>query len=211
MSSGKLVSVKTVKEAIAKLREQGDRPSNRKIRQILGGGSPNEIQAILKQIDEAEGVGVALSVELPDSLQSAILDGINTLISEATAELRNQVNATQIGQTEALDELEQAQTQLTNLKAQLEQYSDKLKVKSQQIESLEKYVDDLKVERQQLIEAGEYARTESAKAQMQLERADQAAAKCEARLSEVEKKLEMERDLRHSAEIRAAAAEARMS
>lgn len=206
----KLVTVKTVQQAVAKLQSQGERPSNRRIRHILGGGSPNEIQAILRQIEEAEGAGVSLPIELPGSLQSSLLTSINSMITAATAGLMKRVEDAIAGQTDALDELEQAQEQLEKLRAQLDHSLDQLKFEQQRTKGLDKQIDELKIERQQLIEAGEVARTAAAKAQLQVDRADQSTAKCEARIVELEQKLDTERELRHAAEIRAAAAEARI-
>jgi len=210
MGVEKLVSVKSVKQAIAKLQSQGDRPSNRNIRRILGGGSPNDIHSILQQISDAEGAGVDLLTILPENFQNLILSEINSLVADVTANVQGQLKQISAERLEALDELEQALQSNSNLRIDLEKLLDNYKIEHQRGTELQTQISELKVERQQLIEAGEVARTASAKAQLQLDRADKAVEKSEARLAALERKLESERELRHAAEIRAASAEAKI-
>ena len=124
MVTEKLVSIKAVKQAIVKLQSQGDRLSNRNIRRVLGGGSPNDIQSILQQIEDAEGAGVNLPIEIPENIQSAILSGINTLVTEVTSGLQKQVQRIKAEHTEALDELEQALLSNANLRTEFDKLLD---------------------------------------------------------------------------------------
>ena len=179
MATEKRVTLKSVKQAMTKLQSRGDRPSNRNIRNILGGGSPNEIQAILQDIEKAEGAGVNLPTDLPNALQGAILKEVYTLISDATKGLQEQVQKTQAEQMDALDELEQAQEYIEDLRTRLDRSTDDFKSEQQHSKDLEKQIQDLKIERRQLIESREIALTAAAKAQLHVERADQAATKYE--------------------------------
>jgi len=209
MAAEKLVSVRSVKQAIVKLQSQGDRPSNRNIRRVLGGGSPNDIQSILQQISDSESAGVDLLTVLPEEFQNVMLNGINCLITEVTSNIQGQLQQIRAERAEVLDELEQSLQSNSDMKSEFDKLSDSYKLELHRVRALETQVADLKMERQQLVESGEVARTASAKAQLQVERADRAAEKCEARVLELEKKLDQERELRHAAEVRAASAEAR--
>jgi len=99
-----------------------------------------------------------------------------------------------------LAELDKSETRVEALEEELktekktgESYRQEAEKKEavalQKIQDLEKRVLELERVRDQLIKAGEASRTEAAKAQMQVERADRAAALAEEKMKVLEEKL----------------------
>ena len=100
-------------------------------------------------------------------------------------------------ETEALEGLAEAETQISSLTAHVAEIQQQAADKNQaaetaaavaveRIESMTERIQSLETERKQLIEAAESSRTETAKALMQVERADRATEKAEKRLEALE-------------------------
>lgn len=200
----KLVTLKTVQQAIETIKAQGEKPSNRNLRRALGGGSPNEIQAIVRQIQDSKAAGVELVTELPANVQNSLLTGLHSIVKDVTCGLQIQVQDARDGQTEALAELEIALAHIDELKDQLNQSIDQGKTSAARAVNLEMRISELKDEREQLLEAGEAARLTATKVAMQLERADQLAERTGQRVELLTETLEAEKGKRVTAEKDAA-------
>lgn len=193
----KLVSLKAVQDAINTLEARGDRVSQRKVREVMGGGSPNLINQYFREIQAGAEAGVKVATDLPAGLSRALISEINAQVQAATESLASKLDSAVREASDAIEDLEAAQSEIQALKAALEDLQQQQRVEAAEAariierlnverEQREIQVQDLQRERQQLIESGEVARTEAAKAQLQVERADQAAAKAEARISVLE-------------------------
>ncbi len=186
----RLVTIKTVQDAIAQIENNGDTVTQRKIRMALGGGSPNEINQIYREIEEANSIGIDLPRDLPPTLASTLMKEINNRVLESAGTLQEEVARARREMADAIDDLTRSEEQrsrldlkLTEARNQAEDYRQKAEkesaVNAEQIENLNKQVAELKQERQRLIESGEVARIAAAKTQEHVERSDQAAQKAE--------------------------------
>jgi len=121
-------------------------------------------------------------------------------LARTTEALEKKVQEANQAADEALAELDKSETRVEALEEELktekkngENYRQEAEKKEavtlQKIQDLEKRVLELEQERDQLIKAGEASRTEAAKAQMQVERADRAAALAEEKMKVLEEKL----------------------
>ena len=196
----KRVTLQTVQEAVDTLESQGERVSQRKIRSFLGGGSPNEINRFLKQIEAADSAGIGLPSELPPTLMKSLLTEITKLVMTSTEALRAEVAKGQSRESEALEDLTQSEQRVETLEKELKETIDRANrdrqeaekstaLSSREIADLKTRIGALEAERQQLIEAGEMARTEAAKALVRAEATDQSMAKAETRVRELEGQL----------------------
>jgi chromosome segregation ATPase len=121
-------------------------------------------------------------------------------LARTTEALEKKVQEANQAADEALAELDKSETRIEALEEELktekkngENYRQEAEKKEavalQKIQDLEKRILELEQERDQLIKAGEASRTEAAKAQMQVERADRAAALAEEKMKVLEEKL----------------------
>lgn len=195
------VTIEQVKAAIAQLRENGERVSRKNVIAITG-GSMSTVHRLLVEIEEAEARAAAAppAEGIDERVQSALLNWIRGRVDEATGGLESKILRLEERETEALESLNTAELRIDALteevadaKAQADQERQTAKeaaaAASAKIVELEKVITELRRERQQLIETGAAARTESAKAQLQVERADEAAKKAEAQLHDLGKQL----------------------
>ncbi|MEZ4600763.1 MAG: hypothetical protein R2940_13320 [Syntrophotaleaceae bacterium] len=216
----KRVTLKTVQEAITTLQSQGERISQRKIRTFLGGGNPNEINRLLKQIEAADSDGIELPAELPPTLVKALLAEVTNLVIKATESLRKEVEKTQSRESEALEDLTKSEQKVETLEKQLKEVIDEANrgrqeaektaaISAREIADLKNRVGPLEAERKHLIEAGERARMEAARALTRAESDCQSLEKADARARELEVQLTKMQEEKFQAERARAVAEQR--
>ena len=179
----KLVTIKTVQDAIKTLEDRGDRVSQRNIRQLLGGGSPNLINKYFREIQAADESGTEILTEIPEKLAATIVNEINTLTRAATEKLTGELGAAQQETSDTVADLEEAQKRIEDLAKEMEA----LKAEHQTaVNNFEKTTERLKVERERADQA-----TEKAEKQLENERqgkikAEQKAAVADQRIRDLE-------------------------
>jgi chromosome segregation ATPase len=114
-----LVTLKSVQEAIKTLEDREERVSQRNIRRLLGGGSPNLINRYFREIQEADA-GSGILTEVPEWLQALLIDEINTLTRAATEKLTADLDAARQETSDAVADLEKAQKEIEELKKAME-------------------------------------------------------------------------------------------
>lgn len=212
------VDLRRVFEALKQLREQGERVSRRNVQALVGGS----MTTVNRLMDEALAMERAASVprtaDLSEGLIGAILGEIGDRIKRATQELEMRVEELTAREKEILAGLEREEERVVALEKELA-FSKRCAAEERQVaekaaavsaehqRSLKEQYDKLLTERDNLVRSGEVARTESAKAQLQIERADIATQKAEARVRELEEKLSLLTSAKVDAERRAAVAE----
>lgn len=213
-----VATYETVARACERLKSEGQKVTGRAVLSITGGSLGTVLRYIKKWRQGAAQAPTALPSEIPAELQSSILRALGLAQAEAAAKLEEDIEQATARETEALEGLANAEAlieklaaELKELRAQFEQelqsFEKSKAVAAEKIESLESRAQDLQTERQQLVESGEKARTEAAKALLQVERADMATEKAEARVRELKVDLQTTRDEKVSAEKAQAVAE----
>lgn len=191
-----------VKEACRALEIEGSKISARNVYARVGGSMTTVLNYLQQYQAESAAAAAAGSAKLSDSVVKAILVEIGRQTEEAQTHAQLMIDQATERESVAVEALEVAEKQLGNLQHQLGQVkelaeqnrlvADKSEAEQNKvIEGLVRQVDALKVERQQLIEAGEAARTEAAKSQMQVERADKAAEKAEVQVAKLQEQLDL--------------------
>ena len=216
----KLVTLQAVQNAINTLKSKDEKITQRKIRNILGGGSPNAINQLLKQIEAADSAGIWLPAELPTTITQSILNEITNLVFKATEALRSEVKKAQSRESEAIEDFEKSELRADALEKQLQEVMDRATrdrqeaeksdaLAQKEIENLKNSIESLQDERQQLLQTGEKSRTEATKALMRAEAADQSMTKAETRVQELEVQLVKLQEEKFEAERARAVAEQR--
>jgi colicin import membrane protein len=212
------VDLRQVTEAIRQLRDRSERISRRNVQAIVGGS----MTTVHRLLDEALSAERAMSTvqtsTLSESLVRAILGDIGGQVQAATEALDLRIRDLTAREQEILSDLEGSEGRVAALleelgttKTQLSeerQFAEKASaVSAEQQASLREQLDKLVSENNTLVRTGEAARTETAKAQLQVERADIAAAKAESRVQELETRIAELTDAVRDAQKRAAVAE----
>lgn len=185
-----VATAETVARAIRNLEAEGQKVTGRAVLAITGGSLGTVLQHI--RTYREQGAPAAAAKEIPESYQGATLRLIGQVQAETRQALQEQITAAQASEAEALEGLSGAEQQIKALTAELDRVKAKAEadrqaaekaaaVATEKIEGQQQTIEALQKECRQLIEAGEAARTEATKAQMQVERADQAAEKAEAK------------------------------
>lgn len=174
---------------------------NRKVsgRSVLSevGGSLSTVLQHIKSWKSRDSKVETVAAEIPAELQEAISRALGKAAQDATEMLRQQNEETTTRETEALEALEASELKISSLEKDLASAQAKISelfqlhekeaaVAAETIAGLREHVSKLEQENDILIRAGEAARTETAKAMMQVERADLAATKAEARAMELD-------------------------
>nr|WP_289623808.1 DNA-binding protein [Spartinivicinus marinus] len=213
------VSYDEVAQVCEQLYREGLKPNQRNVREILGTGSTSTLLRHINTWKERQQAAANTELDLPQS----VIGTIKKAMLEAVD------NATQKQEAALVDAKEQLQEAFRGLNA----YEDKIKVLKhekntllaqseaktleleKQLAATQRRADDLETQNKALnskldeaLRAQEIARTESAKAQMQVERADIAVEKAEQRGDELRQELEQLKPALTTAEKAAATAEA---
>jgi DNA-binding transcriptional ArsR family regulator len=193
-----VATYEAVVAAIHKLNEDEQKITADNILRITGGAKGTVLQHL--RAYREQGAAPAIPTEIPEDFQGAVMRLIGQAQAEARRELEDRMLQALASEMDALDALVAAESRIEALSselatAQAQADADRQAAKeaaagtAKQIEGLEKNIEGLRIERKQLIEAGEAARTEAAKAQLQVERADAAAQKAETQLADLRDKL----------------------
>lgn len=191
-----------VRDICNQLETDGIKPSHSKVVAHLE-GNPSK-RTVLDHIErwrseKRDATTIpGLSEGLLDSLRAEIALHVKKERGALEAEIKDLKEA----KGEALDALEIMEKSFAELEDRYEALQEKLAIQlaehekitagfESMLNTLEKQIKDLQQERDQLIKAGEVARTDSAKAQMQLDRADRAAEAAEARSRILEEDLQV--------------------
>ncbi|MCG2747327.1 MAG: DNA-binding protein [Desulfobulbaceae bacterium] len=195
-----VATYETVVRACESLKSEGQKVTGRAVLAITGGSLGTVLGHIKEWRQNAAQTPANLPSEIPVELQAAILRALGFAQDEAAAKLNEAIEQASARESEALDGLNLAEsriealtTELTEVRSQADkdrQEFEKVQaVLTEKIDSLTKRTQDLEIERKQLIETAEASRTETAKALLQIDRADQASSKAEARVQELESEL----------------------
>lgn len=195
-----VATYETVAGACERLKGEGQKVTGRAVLSITGGSLGTVLGHIKEWRAFGEKASAVMPSEMPSDLQAVILRSLGQAQADAAAKLKEEIDQAGAREAEALDGLAEAEKRIEQLAAELaaiqNQAADERQaaektaaVAAEKIEALGGRVQDLEIERRQLIEAAEASRTEAAKAQLQVERADQATSKAEARTMDLEKQL----------------------
>ncbi|MDO3380402.1 DNA-binding protein [Geoalkalibacter halelectricus] len=191
------VMLEDVMRAIEALRERGEKVTRRGVLAITGGGMTRVHRLMGEVLEIEERSAKAPVAEIGITLNKAILAEIGERVQEATAEMERIVNNQKERNRELLSDMEALEGQLqkeTEALAQcerileIERQDTKLAaaVATKENQDLRTRIEALEIERRQLIEAGEASRSELAKVQFQIERADKTAEQGEQRAIKAE-------------------------
>lgn len=190
-----------VAEICRKLDQQGKDPSYGLVAaELPGNPSKGTILKHIRAYKDRRDLAATVDSGLSDSFMEAAKAEIAGHLTRTTEALEKKVQEANQAADEALAELDKSETRVEALEEELktekkngENYRQEAEKKEavalQKIQDLEKRIQELEQERDQLIKAGEASRTEAAKAQMQVERADRAAALAEEKMKVLEEKL----------------------
>jgi chromosome segregation ATPase len=207
-----------VAEICRKLAAKGQNPSYGLVAaELPGNPSKGTILNHLRIYKETRDLAATVDTGLSESFEQAARAEIAGHIARTTETLGKKVEDANRAADEALAELDKSEARAEELEQELaaakhlaEQFRQAgetaAAVADQNSQTLNKRVLDLEQERDQLIKAGEASRTEAAKALMQLERADKAAAEARERNKALEQKIEDLAQVKTEAEQRAAVA-----
>ncbi|MDE1465732.1 DNA-binding protein [Spartinivicinus sp. A2-2] len=194
-------------------------PTWRKVRDELGTGNPSTLLRHIKTWKERQHAAFNTDVELPQSvvgvIKKAMLEAVDNATEKQEAALADSNEQLQ----ESLKALASVEDQMKVLEQEkntlLAQSEAKILELEKQLAASQRQADDLTVQNKALnnkldeaLRVQEIARTESAKAQMQVERADKATDKAEQRSEELRQEVDQMKAALTSAEKAAATAEA---
>lgn len=213
-----IATYETVARACEQLKREGQKVTGRAVLSITGGSLGRVLGYIKEWRQGTTQAPAAMPSEIPAELQTAILRALGLAQDEALAKLREETEQAASREAEALEGLAEAEKLIDDLVAKLAEiqkqsaeerqtFETASAVTTEKIESMGIRIEALETERRQLIEAAEASRTEAAKALLQVERADQATGKAEARVQDLEDQLSTVQNEKVSAERSAAVAE----
>jgi len=196
----KMVDLRQVQDTIRQLRERGEKISRRSVQAIVG-GSMTTVHRLLDDALSAErAIATVRTSELSEGLVRAILGEIGSQVQGVTDELKCRIAELTAREQEILLDLEGSEgrgealeQELAASRAQLaEERTTAERVAAVAVEQnagLRGQLEKLMAENNNLVRAGEASRMEAAKALLQVERADLAAQKSEAKVMELEGRL----------------------
>ena len=209
-----VATIESVRQAMRRLEAEGQRITGRAVL-ALTGGSKGTVLSLIREIRDQAVPALEEGIEISDSLKLGLAREMSAVVQAAREQMSTEIDQAKSDAAEALESLVSAEARIEQLVAELEELrADSLqrqaeaeKAEALAEEKLAAYrgrVAELETERKQLIEAGETARTELAKAQLQIERADRAAQKAEERVEKLSLALEKEQNRSVVAEKNAA-------
>jgi len=214
----KAVDLRLVTDAMQQLRGRGERVSRRNVQAIVG-GSMTTVHRLLDEALIAErAMSTVRTSELSDGLVRAMMGEIGSQVLAATETLELRIAELTAREQEILTDLEGSEGRVATLEQELVAIRSQLSEERQAAEKASAVADEqhanlreqfekLTVDNDNLLRAGEAARTETAKAQLQVERADVAAKKAEDRVQELEARIAEVTGALKEAEKKAAVAE----
>ncbi len=194
------VTYSEVAEVCERLSAEGVKPTQRNVRAEIGSGS---VSTILRHINawlESKSLVADVQVVLPDETVVAMQKAINDAIQSASetrdreiANLKEQIEDELKALTEQDERIQsldnRLQAEAESAKARELALEKSLAVQTRQAEELKAQNAALSEKLESAVIAQEIARTESAKAQLHVERSEKAAEKAEARVDLLNKSL----------------------
>ena len=196
----KVANLESVARACQQLQADGQKITGRAVVGVTGGSLGTVLSLIKEWRQGADKDQVAQPEDIPAELQAALVRAIGFAQDKAAEVLKEKIADASTREAEALEGLAEAETRITSLTNQLaevmqqavekDQAADRAAaVAAEKIRSMVERVQALETERRQLIESSEASRKETAKALMQVERADLATEKAESRLQAMERQV----------------------
>ncbi len=208
-------------QAVDDIRAEGQTPSVRLVRSRIGGSNSTLLEH-LRRWQSDTTLASSVDDHISDSLKQELLIEFGRVTKNVRENLEAQLLQERVQSKEANDLLSEAETRIADLEEQVREEKEKanqtilalekqLSATQERGAELQRQVDKLEGQFKESVMALEVARTESAKAQIQLERADKAAEKAEKNMEEQNIKIVKLQESTHQAEIKAAVAEARIA
>jgi chromosome segregation ATPase len=209
-------------KAANEIKASGQTPSVRLVRSRLGGGSNSTLVEYIRHWHSENALASTVDDNISEPFKQALLAEFGRVVKNVRDHLEEQLSQERTQAKETNDLLSESEARTTELEEQLKeekQESDKtilqlekqLAAMEERSTELQRQIDKLEEHLKESVIAQELARTESAKAQIQLERADKTAEKSEKRMEELNEKIAALQESAHRAEIKAAVAEARVA
>ena len=187
---------------------------------ITGGGLGTVLGHIKEWRQNSSQAPINLTSEIPQELQTAILRALRLAEDTAARKLNEAIEQASTRESEALDGLTLSESRIEVLTIELvevrsqadkdrQEFEKARAILTEKIDSLTKRTQNLEIERKQLVETAEASRIETAKALLQIDRADKASSKAEARVQKLESELKQILEEKTVAEKAQAVAEQR--
>ena len=213
-----IANYESVINACEQLQHNGQKVTGRAVVAITGGSLGTVLSYIKQWRQGASCTSPATYPEIPADLQASIIRALTMAQEQVKEKLANDTEQAAAREAEALEGLAAAEKHIEKLVDQIADIAQQLietrqaaetaaAIAEEKTTTMKTRIEDLENERRQLIESAESARTESVKAMLQVERADQATAKAEKRLQETEIQFAAIQQQKIEAEKRAALAE----
>lgn len=213
------ITYATFIQAANEIRAEGQTPSVRLIRAKIG-GSNSTLLGYLQQWRNDADLAASVDDNISETLRQAILSEYGRVTKSMRDHLETQLSQERAQNKEAGLLLNEAENRISELESLSENEKEQhatitlglekqLSATEEKAAELGRQVEKLEAQWKESIIAQESARTECAKAQLQLERADKSSAQAEKKIVELEQKIEKLQEAAHQAELRAAVAEAR--
>ncbi len=208
-------------QTVNQIKAEGQTPSVRLVRSRIG-GSNSTLLEFLRRWQGESALASSIDETISDDLRQALLIEFGRVTKNVRENLETLLVQEKAQSNEANDLLNEAETRISELEAQIRETKEQadhailllekqLSATEERVTEFQRQLDKLEGQFKESVMALEIARTESAKAQIQLERADKTTQKAETKMEELEKKIITLQESAHQAEIRAAVAEARFA
>ena len=208
-------------QTVNQIKAEGQTPSVRLVRSRIG-GSNSTLLEFLRRWQGESALASSIDETISDDLRQALLIEFGRVTKNVRENLETLLVQEKTQSNEANDLLNEAETRISELEAQIKETKEQadhailllekqLSATEERVTEFQRQLDKLEGQFKESVMALEIARTESAKAQIQLERADKTTQKAETKMEELEKKIIKLQESAHQAEIRAAVAEARIT
>jgi hypothetical protein len=195
-----------VSRAAESIRDAGDRPTARAIRERLGTGSMATVLKLFQAWQDAQVRPAETPVVLPQALQRGLLDFVAAEVDRSRAELHAELDIANQANADLIVESERQSLIVENLTASLEAAHAEKAQLAGRLAQVEAERDAAREEASAERAAAESARTDLAKALLRLD----AMPRLEKDLDELRQELETERAIRVGAEQAAAVAAAKL-
>ena len=199
-----MLTIENVRDAIQKLKNDGERVTRRNVIAITG-GSMSTVHRMMGQIEDMEAKAAAVPLGgISEALSSAIREEIDQHIQKVSTALQEQIYLLQDREKQALDALTVSENRAGRLEKELEKQilkagqekadlEKRLAVAKENISHLERDLESCNDERTKSQKDAELARQDASKLQFQLDRAERSLDKLETKIDYLETELLKER------------------
>jgi len=189
-----------VVEVCEKLKVAGVKPTQRNVRAELGTGSMTTILSHINEWKEQQSFSSNSELELPAATISSIKKAMNDAVETSTQQLQAELSDTKNQVKENIELLFSMETNIEDLEKENQKQIDLAEARELELEkslaASKNQIEELQAQNKALNEkleisvtGQELARTETAKAQMQLERSDKAYDKAEKQIDDLTKEV----------------------